>query len=215
MSYAGDEDLLARLRSRLAPLETAAALARTPARSDFDLNPQFRPQDDIPLRAAAVLAPIVMRPAGLTVLLTQRTADLPTHAGQVAFPGGRLHPGEDALTAALRETEEETGIAPRFIEPIGAFDAYQTVTGFAVSPIVGLVDPAFTLNPDPREVALVFEAPASFLFDPRNHERHTRQWQGQDRHFYVMPYQDHYIWGATAGMLRSLYFRLYPEEARS
>jgi 8-oxo-dGTP pyrophosphatase MutT (NUDIX family) len=113
------------------------------------------------------------------------------------------------VAAALRETEEETGIAPRFVEPIGAFGAYETVTGYAVTPIVGLVDPGFTLKPDPREVAAVFEAPVSFLMNPENHQRHTRAWQGGERAFYVMPYQDWYIWGATAGMLRALYLKLY------
>jgi 8-oxo-dGTP pyrophosphatase MutT (NUDIX family) len=134
---------------------------------------------------------------------------MPTHAGQVAFPGGRIQPGEDALAAALRETEEETGIAAGRVDPLGAIEAYQTVTGYAIAPIVGLVEPGFTLNPDPREVALVFEAPAAFLFDPANHETHTRAWGQSERRFYVMPYQDHYIWGATAGMLRALYLRLY------
>jgi 8-oxo-dGTP pyrophosphatase MutT (NUDIX family) len=212
MTYRGDKDLLRRLETRLAPLEEAGHLAAAPARSDFDLNPAFRPASGGPLKPAAVLAPIVARPDGYTILLTQRTADMPTHAGQVAFPGGRLQAGEDAVTAALRETEEETGIAQRFIAPIGAFDAYQTVTGYAVAPIVGLVDPAFTLNPDPREVAVVFEAPAAFLFDPANHQTHTRAWGETSRSFYVMPYQDHFIWGATAGMLRALYLRLYGED---
>lgn len=211
MSYRGDADLLHRLRTRLDPLALAEALAARPARSDFDLNPAFRPTSEPMLKPAAVLAPLVLRPNGLTMLLTQRTADMPTHAGQVAFPGGRLQPGETAVEAALRETEEETGIAARFIEPIGVFDAYQTVTGYAVAPVVGLVSPDFALNPDPREVALVFEAPAAFLFDPRNHEEHSRSWGDSERRFYVMPYQDHYIWGATAGMIRALYRRLYDE----
>lgn len=209
MSYTTDADFLDRLLTRLDPLEAADGHARAPARSDYDLNPLFRPDGERILKPAAVLAPIVQRPEGLRLLLTQRTADMPTHAGQVAFPGGRLKVGEDAVTAALRETEEETGIARRFVAPVGVFDAYETVTGFAVSPVVALVDPAFTLAPDPREVALVFEAPVSFLFDPRNHERHSRPWQGSERHFYVMPYQEHMIWGATAGMIRALYLRLY------
>jgi 8-oxo-dGTP pyrophosphatase MutT (NUDIX family) len=211
MSYRGDEDLLHRLRTRLDPVSQAAALAAAPARSDFDLNPAFRPAPGAPLKPAAVLAPLVLRPEGVTMLLTQRTADMPTHAGQVAFPGGRIHAGETAVEAALRETEEETGIAARFVETIGVFDAYQTVTGFSVAPVVGLVSPSFSLDPDPREVALVFEAPAAFLFDPRNHEQHSRDWGDSKRHFYVMPYRDHFIWGATAGMIRALYRRLYDE----
>lgn len=211
MSYRGDEDFLARLRQRLDPLEAAAALTAQPSRSDFDLNPQFRPVEPLTLKQAAVLAPIIQRPEGLTVLLTQRTATMPTHAGQVAFPGGRLKAGEDAVTAALRETHEETGIAPEFVTPLGVFDAYQTVTGFAVAPIVGLVSPSFSLAPDPREVALVFEAPVAFLFDPANHQRHARTWGESERHFFVMPFEEHYIWGATAGMIRALYLRLYAD----
>jgi 8-oxo-dGTP pyrophosphatase MutT (NUDIX family) len=215
MPFTTDADVLARLRARLDPLEQAGVMAAAPARSDYDLNPAFRPEVGEALKPAAVLAPIVARPEGLMLLLTQRTADMPTHAGQVAFPGGRIAAGEDAAAAALRETQEETGIAPGFIELLGAFEAYQTVTGYAVSPIVGLVRPGFSLTPDPREVALVFEAPLSFVFDPANHQRHTRTWsvegREQQRHFYVMPYQDHYIWGATAGMIRALYLRLYGE----
>jgi 8-oxo-dGTP pyrophosphatase MutT (NUDIX family) len=212
MTYRGDDDLLRRLQTRLDPLSQAVGLAAAPARSDFDLNPAFRPANQAPLKPAAVLAPIVLRPEGFTILLTKRTADMPTHAGQVAFPGGRIQPGEDAVSAALRETEEETGIAARHIEPVGAFEAYQTVTGYAVAPIVGLVAPDFTLNPDPREVAAVFEAPAAFLFNPANHETHARAWGDAERRFYVMPYLDHFIWGATAGMLRSLYLRLYGDD---
>lgn len=200
-----DADFLARL-SRLDPLD---ALQQAPLRSDFDLSPGFRPAP-APMRDAAVLVPIVRRPGGLTVLLTQRSPDMPTHAGQISFPGGRVQ-GEDAgpVATALRETLEETGIDDRFITPLGGFMAYQTVTNYRIIPIVALLEPGFTLMPDPREVADVFEAPVAFLMDPSNHQLHTRTWQGMERGYYVMPYQDRYIWGATAGMLKALYDHLY------
>jgi 8-oxo-dGTP pyrophosphatase MutT (NUDIX family) len=203
-----DKDFLARL-ARLDPLD---ALKDTPLRSDFDLSPAFRPAP-APLRDAAVLVPIVRRREGLTVLLTQRSADMPTHAGQISFPGGRVQEEDNGPVAtALRETREETGIDDRFITPLGGFMAYQTVTNFRITPIVALIEPGFTLAPDPREVADVFEAPVAFLMDPANHQRHTRQWQGSERGYYVMPYLDRYIWGATAGMLKALYDHLYGDE---
>jgi 8-oxo-dGTP pyrophosphatase MutT (NUDIX family) len=210
MSHAGDDDLEERLRARLDPLEFSEDWSSRPPRGDFDLNPQFRPAAPRALNRAAVLAGIVRRPEGYTLLLTQRTNDMPTHAGQVAFPGGRLQEGDAGpVAAALREAEEEIGLAPRFVHPIGAFDAYETVTGFCIAPIVALVEPGFTLRADPREVADIFEAPLSFLFDPRNHERHEREWGGGTRAYYVMPFQNRFIWGATAGMIRALYRRLY------
>jgi 8-oxo-dGTP pyrophosphatase MutT (NUDIX family) len=207
--YRGEDDLAHRLAARLDALDGPPQPA---ARSDFDLNPQFHPGART-LKPAAVLAPIVRRPQGWTMLLTQRTADMPTHAGQIAFPGGRIQP-EDAgpVAAALRETEEEVGIAASFITPIGAIPPYETVTGFSVTPIIGFVEPGFELKPDPREVADVFEAPLSFLLDPANHERHSREWQGGTRAYYVMPWQNRFIWGATAGMIKLLYDRLYADE---
>jgi 8-oxo-dGTP pyrophosphatase MutT (NUDIX family) len=208
MGYVSDSDFEARLRARLDPLELAAALQ--PRRSDFDLNPHFLPPGVPNLRPAAVLAPIVARPDGLTMLFTTRTADMPTHAGQVSFPGGRVQPEDSGPVAtALRETFEETGIAPDYITPLGAFDAYRTVTNYAIVPIVGLVREGFTLAPDPREVADVFEAPISFLMNSANHERHTREWQGGERAYYVMPWRERFIWGATAGMIKALHDRLY------
>lgn len=204
---ASEDDLLARLRARLDPLN---APAQPPLRSDFDLNPHARPIEPRQLRPAAVLAPLVRRPHGWTLLLTKRTEDMPTHAGQIAFPGGRLQ-AEDAsaVDAALRETEEEIGVARRFLEPLGQVEAYETVTGFHVTPIVALVHPGFELRPDPREVAEVFETPLEFLMDPANHQRHEREWNGMQRAYYVMPYRDRFIWGATAGMIKALYDRLY------
>lgn len=193
---------------RLLPLHKEA---RPPVTSDFDLNPHDREAaGSRDLRQAAVLVPVIARDEGLCVLFTQRAADLPSHAGQVSFPGGRVQAGDEGpVGAALRETREETGIAPAFVEPLGMLDPYETVTGFAVSPVVGIVHPGFELKPDVREVAHIFEVPFLFLMNPANQETHTRTYQGQTRHYYAMPYDGHYIWGATAGMLINLYRRLF------
>jgi 8-oxo-dGTP pyrophosphatase MutT (NUDIX family) len=164
--------------------------------------------DPSAIRSAAVLIPVVARPQA-TLLLTERAAGLAVHAGQIAFPGGRLEPGETALAAALRETQEEIGLAPELVSPLGSLDPYLTGTGFRVTPIVALVDPAFHLVPNPIEVAGVFEAPLAFLMDPANHEIHSRELRGRMRRFYAMPWEGHYIWGATAGMIRILYERVY------
>lgn len=193
----------------------AAHLHRSPApavgRSDDDLNPEARviPGDVAPL-PAAVLVPLVARDGGLTVLLTQRTDHLARHAGQVAFPGGRIDEGDGgAVDAALREAEEETGLAREFVDPIGFLDTYLTSTAYAVVPVVGLVRPGFTLKLHDGEVADVFEVPLPFLMDPAHHEQHSRDWQGKRRYYYAMPWHDRYIWGATAGMIRNLYSLLY------
>jgi 8-oxo-dGTP pyrophosphatase MutT (NUDIX family) len=177
-------------------------------RGDHDLNPDTAHEmnggrNPVP---AAVLVPLVARAAGLTVLLTQRTSHLAAHAGQVAFPGGKVDAGDAGpLAAALREAEEEIGLARRFVEPLGYLDLYTTGTGFSVAPTVALVTEGFTLNINPGEVAQTFEVPLAFLMDPANHQRQSREWRGKLRHFYAMPYQDHFIWGATAGMIRNLY----------
>lgn len=199
-------DLEQLLRARLDPLHVAApASART--RSDNDLNPGW---DNHPeQRPAAVLAPIVKRASGWTMLFTERSHETPAHPGQISFPGGRVAGDESALDTALRETFEEVGIERRFIEPIGAWDRYDTITGFRVTPIVGLVEPGFSLTLDPREVASVFEAPLDFLMNPANHEVREAQWQGRTRYYYAIPYEGHNIWGATAGMIRGLWERLY------
>jgi 8-oxo-dGTP pyrophosphatase MutT (NUDIX family) len=178
-------------------------------RGDADLNEAW-PDRPTSFRPAAVLAPIVKRPEGWTMLFTQRAEETPAHPGQISFPGGRVQESDaDAVDTALRETLEEIGLEPRFIEPLGAWDQYETGTGFRITPILGLVEPGFELKLDPREVASVFEAPLSFLFDPANHERRTGEWRGYKRHYYAMPYGDRFIWGATAGMIRALYERLY------
>jgi len=178
-------------------------------RGDADLNENW-PDRPATFRPAAVLAPIVMRPEGWTMLFTQRAEETPAHPGQISFPGGRVQESDaDAVETALRETREEIGLTREWVEPLGAWDQYETGTGFRITPIVGLVRPGFELVLDPREVASVFEAPLSFLFDPANHERRTGEWRGHKRHYYAMPYGDRFIWGATAGMIRALYERLY------
>ena len=193
------------LRARLDLLSDVPALMR----SDRDLNPDWM-QPEGELKPAAVLAPIIKRPEGWTMLFTQRAAETPAHPGQVSFPGGRVQASDaNAVETALRETFEEVGLGREWIEPLGAWDQYETGTGYRITPIVGLVEPGFTLTLDPREVASVFEAPLSFLFDPAKLERREAVWQGQKRAYYAMPYGDHFIWGATAGMIRALYERLY------
>lgn len=200
-------DLESRLRQRLDPLGVIApASART--RSDNDLNPSW---DNHPeQRPAAVLAPIVKRASGWTMVFTERSTETPAHPGQISFPGGRVHASDaSALETALRETEEEIGLSRSFIEPIGAWDRYDTITGYRVTPIVGLVEPGFSLTLDPREVASVFEAPLDFLMNPANHKQRSALWQGRTRYYYVIPYEGHNIWGATAGMIRALWERLH------
>lgn len=200
-------DFEKRLREKLDPLgDIAGAFART--RSDNDLNPGFENHPEA--RPAAVLAPIIKRAGGWTMLLTARSVETPAHPGQISFPGGRVQASDaDAVETALRETFEEVGLERRFIEPIGAWDRYDTITGFRVTPIVGLVEPGFELKLDPREVASAFEAPLDFLMDPANHEVREAQFRGRLRRYYVMPYEGHNIWGATAGMVRALWERLY------
>jgi 8-oxo-dGTP pyrophosphatase MutT (NUDIX family) len=172
-------------------------------RGDHDLNPDLLP--DRPLTPAAVLVPLVERPQGLTVLLTRRTDHLQDHAGQISFPGGRVEPGDaDALATALREAEEEVGLARALVTPVGRLDTYVTRTGFEVTPVVGLVAPPPSLIPDPFEVAEVFEVPLAFILDPASRQRQSRIYAGKTRYFYVFPWQDYYIWGATAGMLVNL-----------
>lgn len=186
-------------------------MALEAARSDDDLNTHLPPTFEVSHpRPAAVLVPVVRRKPELTVLLTQRTEHLPSHPGQVAFPGGKIDASDaDAVAAALRETEEETGLDRRFVDILGFLDCYQTRTGFRVLPVVAMVETGFELTPEAGEVADIFEVPLRFLMDPANHQQHTRHWQGYERRFYAMPYGERYIWGVTAGMLRNLYDRMY------
>lgn len=179
---------------------------------DHDLN-AGQPKlvfHDGPPRRAAVLVPVVAREDGATVLLTRRTDHLPAHAGQVAFPGGKIE-GTDAtpLAAALRETREEIGIEAGTIDPVGYLDLYETGTGFRIVPVVAMVEPGYNLKIDENEVAAVFEVPLAFLMTPSNHKRDTGIFRGFERHYYAMPYRENYIWGATAGIIRNLYDRVY------
>jgi len=173
-------------------------------RGDHALNPSMTPIQ--PLKPAAVLVPLVDRPEGLAVLLTQRTAHLAHHAGQISFPGGHIEPDDGGpLETALRETKEEVGLDRRHVSVIGHLDTYVTRTGFVVTPVVGIVEPSFDVSPDPHEVAEVFEVPLTFFLDPANHQRHSAEFNGVVHYFHAMPYGRHYVWGATAGMLLNLY----------
>lgn len=199
-------DLEQRLRAKLDPLD---ALAQGAPHGDFELDPSWAPPANAPIKPAAVLAPIVKRAEGWTLLFTQRAHDLPTHAGQISFPGGRIEVGETPLEAALREAAEEIGLERRFIDPLGGWNAYETGTGFRIVPIAALVTPDFMLTLDAREVAASFEVPFDFLMNPANHERREGEWRGRKSSYWVMPYENRFIWGATAGMIRALYERLY------
>lgn len=182
-------------------------------RGDWDLNPELLEDFAVmpPARPAAVLFGIVAREE-LTVLLTQRTHTLPTHAGQIAFPGGKVEAHDQGpVDAALRESVEEIGLGADFVEPLGFLDGYRTGTGFTVAPVVALIRPGFELKPDPREVDDVFEVPLAFLMDEANHQKHARDWKGRQRHYYAMPYGERYIWGATAGMIKNMHQRLFSE----
>lgn len=204
-----ESDLRRRLVERL-------VLPRVPAvatkRGDHSLNPDWqdtRPADRV-LKPAAVLIPIIERRAALSVLFTRRADHLARHAGQVSFPGGRFHEDDaDPVAAALRETEEEVGLARAFVDVRGELDRYETGTGFEIHPFVGLVREGFELKIDKSEVAEAFEVPLAFLMDTANHEPRTSTWQGRERHYYGMTFDGHYIWGATAGILINLHERLY------
>lgn len=206
------ETLKQRLGRRLAPVDSWRPGLRA-ARSDFDLNPAaVRPT--VELRPAAVLIPVVARPEGATVLLTRRADTLASHTGQIAFPGGRLDPGEDAVRAALREADEEVALNPDAVEVLGLSDAYETGTGFLVTPVIGWLREPPKVTPAPDEVAEVFETPWDFLMDAANHRRDFYDLEaGLRRWFWAMPWGERYIWGVTAGILKGLHARLYGDEA--
>ena len=198
------------LQAEPSPAIFDARTGRAYAPSDWDLNPEL--MGDLaamaPPRPAAVLVPIVLR-ADLTVLLTQRAHDMPSHPGQISFPGGKMEECDATpVDCALREAQEEIGLPPANVEPLGFLDSYRTGTGFQISPVVGLVRPEFEPVLEEREVLEVFEVPLAFLMNPANHQRASREWRGRQRFFYAMPYQGRYIWGATAGILKNLHERL-------
>lgn len=162
-----------------------------------------------PIRPAAVLIPVIDRPQP-TVLLTQRAAHLNDHAGQISFPGGKIDTTDASpLDTALREADEEVGLAREFIDPIGYLDLYGTSFGFRILPTVARVRPGFTLRVNASEVDDAFEVPLAFLMNPANHQLHSKEFRGMERTYYAMPYGERYIWGATAGILRVLYERIF------
>jgi 8-oxo-dGTP pyrophosphatase MutT (NUDIX family) len=181
----------------------AQALARPVPPSAKNLSDGFRlaGREGAPT-AAAVLVPIVNRPEGLQILLTQRSAGLPDHPGQISFPGGRVEPGDaSSAAAALREATEEVGLPATQVSVLGRLAEYETVTGYRVTPIVGWVEPPFSLTLDPVEVADAFEVPLAFLLDPANQQRHFRMQGTVRRDCWAIPFGERYIWGATAAML--------------
>ena len=206
--------------AHLPPVDAAQLTAKA-LRRRFASPPAWQPEtrgdgtlfDGRERAVASVLVPLVERESGLTVLLTQRTAHLRDHAGQISFPGGRAEShDEDAVATALRETEEEVGLARRHVEVIGALPEYRTVTYYDVTPVVALVRPPFTLALDAHEVADAFEVPLVFLMTPAHHQRHSFELAGYRREFLSMQWQaaegqrePYFIWGATAAMLRNLY----------
>lgn len=207
---------LTTLRERLIEkLEPASdwAPGQVAARSDYDLNPEAeRPART--LRPAAVLVPVIARPGGASVLLTRRSDHLASHAGQIAFPGGRLEAGETAVGAALREAFEEVALDPAKVRVLGVGDPYETGTGFLVTPVIGWLAEPPLITPDPGEVAEVFEAPWDFLMDAGNHQQDFYDREGQPRRwFWAVPFEERHIWGVTAGIIRALRTRLYGDEA--
>lgn len=166
--------------------------------------------EQLNLRDAAVLIGVIDDPDEARVILTQRTTKLRKHAGQIAFPGGGIDDVDGTPeVAALREAEEEIGLDRRFVETVGRLPQYLSGTGFRIQPVLAVVQPGFVITPNPDEVDSVFEVPLSFLMNPDNHQQDSRMWQGVVRHFYVMPYRERRIWGITAGIIRTLYERLY------
>jgi 8-oxo-dGTP pyrophosphatase MutT (NUDIX family) len=204
-SSTGLADFLERARTRLHAAPSGDARA-----GDHDLMPELRALvDSAAIREAAVLIPVIARPEP-TVLLTLRSAHLPNHAGQIAFPGGKVDKTDtDPTATALREAEEEVGLARDLVAPLGYLDTYLTRTAFRISPVVALVEPSFGLTLNPGEVDEAFEVPLEFLMSPGNHQRHTREANGLTRTFHAMAYEQRFIWGVTAGILRNMYERMY------
>ncbi len=203
-------ELRAWISSHLDPLDESI-LSGLPVRADLSLDPAKASDDTLSWKPAAVLVGLVERETGLSVLLTRRADTLRSHTGQVAFPGGRCDPGETPWETALREANEEIGLDPKLVELVGLSTPYRTAgTGFQITPVVGFVSPDMKLTPNPDEVADIFEAPFAFLMNPANLEAQERETPAGDRRrFYAATWEGQYIWGATAGLIRALYDRLY------
>lgn len=204
-----DPNWARRIHSRLSE---SSQLVQEKETGDHTLNPELGPYAkwDGPPRDAAVLIGIMQRSAGPSVVLTQRTGHLNSHAGQVAFPGGKIDPTDNGpVEAALREADEEIGLDTRQVELLGNLSPYLTGSGYRVIPVVGTITQATPFRPNPDEVDDVFEVPLSFLMNPANHQKQSREWQGKRRFFYAMPFGERYIWGVTAGIIRSLYETVY------
>jgi 8-oxo-dGTP pyrophosphatase MutT (NUDIX family) len=207
-------DFRARAETRALPLLVdgdALAPGAAGLRGDHDFDGGLM-MDVAPdgYRLAAVLIAVIDRPGEATVLLTRRADHLPSHAGQIAFPGGKMEAYDATIVdTALREAREEVGLAPASVTPIARLDTYHTGSGFRIVPVLAVLAPGFELSPDASEVEEVFEVPLQFLMTVANHQRHSMVWQGRQRFFYAMPYRERYIWGATAGILRIMYERLY------
>ena len=208
------DEFFARARERLT-LATPAGLNDpnvTPKRGDHDADPVMEKIAMVrPIRPAAVLIPVVDH-AEPTVLLTQRAQHLPDHPGQVSFPGGKIDKTDrDPMHSALREAEEEIGLDPSHVEPLGYLDLYMTTLGYRIVPVIARVKPGFELTLNTAEVDNAFEVPLTYVMDMANMERHARDWQGMTRHYYAITFGERYIWGVTAGILRNLYDRIYRE----
>ena len=206
------DEFFARARARLT-LDVPTGITDPdvlPARGDHDADPVMAKIAAVrPICPAAVLVPIVDHPEP-TVLLTQRAQHLPDHAGQVSFPGGKIDAGDATpLASALREADEEIGLAGDFVEPLGYLDLYLTTLGYRIVPVIARVKPGFVLALNSNEVDATFEVPLAFVMDPNNVQRHSRDWQGMTRHYYAITFGERYIWGVTAGILRNLHERIY------
>lgn len=207
MSWAGFDDFLARAEARLDPV---AGPENLPEEGDLDFLPDDRNGN---LRSAAVLIGVLPRRGGPQVLLTTRPKTMPTHPGQVAFPGGKVETSDaDEVAAALREAEEEVGLARTHARLIGRGAPYLTGTAFRITPVLAVLPADFAPVPDPTEVDETFETPLDFLMNPANHDARETLWKGKVRRYYEMPHNGYRIWGVTAGIIRNLYDRLYTGE---
>ncbi|GEP01988.1 CoA pyrophosphatase [Methylobacterium oxalidis] len=204
------EDFVARAEARLAREPPGPCDPTSNPRGDHSLDPEGKAvAPPGPHRRAAVLVPIVPRSGSLSVLLTKRAPHLRDHSGQIAFPGGKIDPDDETPRhAALREAEEEIGLAPDRVRVLGYLDPYLSATGFLVAPVVGLVDPEAPFAPNPSEVAEIFEVPLAFLMDPSRYALNALVWKGRLRHYYAVPFGERMIWGLTAGILHNLHQRL-------